>query len=60
MCVALHLAANVHLNLGLATLVAFDCYLRVGELVVLSIHFCAEPDVFETHKAHTQETHRGE
>ena len=34
-CVGVHLAARVHLNLGLATLLAFDCYLRVGELVGL-------------------------
>ena len=34
-CVGVHMAAKVHLNLGLATLLAFDCYLRVGELVGL-------------------------
>lgn len=34
-CVGVHMASTAHLNLGLATVLAFDCYLRVGELVGL-------------------------
>jgi hypothetical protein len=34
-CVGVHMASRTHLSLGLATVLAFDCYLRVGELVAL-------------------------
>lgn len=34
-CVAVHMASNGHWALGVGTLLAFDCYLRIGELTGL-------------------------